>query len=116
MVRHHPISLFPNKECNRRNAGGDHTPPPGLVSVAAAVATRGLEGCRMRRNPSPANRSRKAKLVQPFGIIVGDATCQHLPLPGVGGNLKTLQLAKHFKGGAFALDLRSGSNVLPSQQ
>ena len=70
----------------------------------------------MRRQPSPADRSGKAKLIQPFGIVVRNAPCQHLPLPGVGGNFKSLQLAKYLKRGALALHLRSQGNMLPAQQ
>ena len=70
----------------------------------------------MGRNPSPANRSGKAKLVKPFGIVVGNATCQYLPLPSIRWNFKSLQLAKHFESCAFALHLRSRRDMLPSQQ
>ena len=69
----------------------------------------------MRGQPSPAHRSGQAKLVEPLGIVVGDATRQHLTLPRVSWNFESLQLAKNFQRRALALNLRSGRDMLPTQ-
>ncbi len=70
----------------------------------------------MRRQASPADRTGKAKLVEPLGIVVGDAPPQDLPLPGIGRNLKSLQLAQHIERGPFTLDLRFRRDMLPAQK
>ena len=70
----------------------------------------------MRRQPSPADGAGKTKLVEPFGIVVGDAPAQNLPFPGIGGNLKPLQLAQHIQRRAFTLNLRPRRHMLPAQK
>ncbi len=70
----------------------------------------------MRRQASPADCSGEAKLIEPLGIVVGDAAGQNLPLPGVGGNFKSLKLAHDFERGALALNLSSRRHMLPAQE
>ncbi len=41
---------------------------------------------------------------------------QNLPLPGIGWNFKSLQLAQHIERGAFSLHLRSRGYMLPAQK
>ena len=67
----------------------------------------------MRRQSSPADRSGEAKLIEPLGIVIDDAACQHLPLPGVGRNFKSLELAHDFERATLARDLSSRRHMLP---
>ena len=70
----------------------------------------------MRRQSSPTHGSGQTKLVEPLGIVVGNPTGQNLPLPGIGWNLKTLQLPQYIESGPFSLNLRSLGNMLPEQE
>ena len=67
----------------------------------------------MRRQPSPADYAGQAKLVQPLGVVIRDASGKDLPLPGIRRNFKSLQLTKDVEQGALALDLGSGRDMLP---
>ncbi len=59
----------------------------------------------MRREPSPAHRTGEAELVEPLGIVIGDASGKDVSLPGIGGNFKTLQLTKNFQRPSLADEL-----------
>ncbi len=39
-----------------------------------------------------------------------------MPLPGIGGNFKSLELANHVQSGAFTYNLCTRRDVLPAQQ
>ncbi len=106
-ARSHPVGLFAHEECDRRHAGRNHAPFP-----SRGVIERG----RMRRKPSPADGAGQAELVEPGGIVVGDAPGENLPLPGIGGNFESLQLPQHIQRGAFARHLRCWRDMLPAQQ
>ena len=100
MLGRHPVGFFANEESDGRDAGGNH---------AALAFGRIFERCRMRRETSPAHGSGEAKLVEPFGIVVGDAPRQHLPLPCIRRNFKALQLPHHFERAALAAHLRTAA-------
>ncbi len=70
----------------------------------------------MRRQPSPAHRPGQTQLVKPLGIVIGHAPGQNLPLPGVRGDLKPLQLVQDLQRAALSHDLGSSSDVLPPHQ
>src|ERR1700746_3840205 len=107
MLGRHPIGFFANEERHGRNTGRNHSP---------LALARVREGCGMRRKASPTHGTGKAKLVKPFRVVVCDSARENLPLPGVGGAFKTLQLAKNFQGSTFARDLRAGRDVLPAKK
>ena len=50
------------------------------------------------------------------GIVVRDSAGENEALPGIGGNLESLQLAKDFERAMLAAHLRAGSDMLPAQQ
>src|SRR6202035_768162 len=75
-----------------------------------------IEGGGMRRQPPPADSAGKTKLIEPLGIIVDDAPAQNMPLPGVGRDLESLQLAEHIQRGPFTLNLRPHRHMLPAQK
>ena len=56
----------------------------------------------MRREPPPSNGAREAKLIEFFGIVIGDTARENLPFPGICRRLKPLQLAHAFKQAALA--------------
>src|SRR5215469_4863401 len=70
----------------------------------------------MRGQTSPAHGAGEEKLIEPLGIVVRYAPAQYLPLPGIGGNFKTLQLPQHLKRCALASDLGPGRDMLPAQE
>ena len=70
----------------------------------------------MRREPSPADRSRQAKLIQMRRIVIRDSPSENKALPRTRRNFETLQLAQHFERSMLAPYLRSRSNMLPAQQ
>src|SRR5207249_4906058 len=107
VVRRHPVRIFADEESDRGYAGRNHP--------ATTVSIRSLECRRMRRQPSPSDRTGEAELIKPLGIVIGNTMREYVTLPGVSGNFKTLQLADNFESGAFALQLGSGRNVLPAQ-
>ena len=106
-MRSHPIGFFAHEECNWSHAGRNHPPLAG---------SRIVKRSGMRRQPSPTDRSGKAELVQPLGIVVRNASAENVPLPGTGGNFKSLQLSQHVERGAFSLHLTPGRDMLPAQQ
>ena len=117
MPRRHPVGIFPYKEGDGRNAGGNHAPLPRSRGTRFKLGFRGLRRIqrrRMRRQPSPTHCPGETKLIQPFGIVVHDAARQHLPLPRIRRNLKALQLPQHFERAALARDLRSRRHMLPA--
>src|SRR5690348_14024765 len=109
-MRSHPVGFFAHKESNWSNTCRDDPAPTGLTIAI------GFNGCGMRRQAAPTHSARQAKLVKPRRIVIGDATVEHLPLPCIRGNFKSLELTQHFKRGTLALLLRSGGQILPAQQ
>ncbi len=103
----HPVGFFAHEKRDWSHAGRNHAP----FSRRGVIKSRG-----MRRQPSPTDRAGKTKLIEPLGIVIDNPTTQDLPLPGIGGNLKSLQLAQHLERGAFPLNLRSRCDVLPAQK
>jgi len=61
----------------------------------------------VRRQTAPTHRAGQAKLIEPLRIVVHNAAGEDLPLPGIGGNLKSLQLLENFQRAAFPDNLRS---------
>src|SRR5262245_31397900 len=70
----------------------------------------------MRRYPAPADRPSQAKLVEYFGVVVGDSSAEDLALPGIGWSLEALHLLKDLERPAFPQKLRGGCDVLPPQE
>ena len=94
VVRAHPVGFLAHEECDRGHAGWNHP---------AFSSSRILKRRRMGRQAAPAHSSRQAKLIKPLGIIVRNAPAQNLPLPGIGGDFKSLQLSQHIERRALAL-------------
>ena len=88
-----------------------------LVGMTRRLPAAGiLKRRRMRRQPSPADRTGETKLVEPFRIVVGNAPRQNLPLPGVGGNFESLATAAGHRAWRARPAPVSRRNMLPAQQ
>ena len=79
----------------------------GITRRLPAAVSSSVAGCGDK--PSPTYGTGKAKLIEPFGIVIRNAAAQNVPFPGAGGNLESLQLPQHIEGGAFSLHLAPGA-------
>src|SRR5258708_38087758 len=107
MARDHPVGVVAGEKSNGGYAGGDH---------AAFALGRIFERGWMRREASPADCAGQAELIEPLGIVVGDAAAQDFWLPGVGRDFEALQLVEDFAQGALTGALCIVSYVLPPQE
>ena len=75
-----------------------------------------VQGGRVWRNPSPADRARQTELVENLRVVIRDSARQDLRLPGTGRNFEALQLPDDFEQPALAPRLRARREVLPVEQ
>ena len=107
VARNHPVRIFANEKCQRRDARRDH---------AANRIARFAERRRMRREAPPADRAGEAKIIENFGIVIGNAAREDLRFPGIRGRFEALKLLEDFERAVFAEQPRIRRHVLPAQQ
>src|SRR5690348_11664164 len=103
----HPIRYFANEERDGSDARRHDT----TISSSSR-----FECCRMWREPAPTDSAGKAQTIEMGRVVFAHTLPQDLPLPSIRGNLESLKLAQYFQQTAFAVELCSRSDVLPSWQ
>src|SRR5579863_7738859 len=111
-----PVRLFSHEERDRSYAGWNDAPLPSGARSVRSTRPAGIQRRRVRRQSSPTDRSRQAKLIQPLRIVIRNPPRQNLPLPSIRRNLESLQLLQNFQRASFTRCLRPRSHMLPSQQ
>src|SRR5580698_9241537 len=107
VAQNHPVCVFPDEKCERRDAGWDDATNGSIVLT---------QSCRMGGETAPADRSGEAKTVEDVWIVVRDAARENLLLPRTCRRFESLQLLQRFERAALAEQLRSRRDVLPAQQ
>ncbi len=107
VARDHPVRVFADEKCKRRDAGGNDAANGSVV-----LAQRG----RMRREAAPADRAGEAELIENVRIVVRDAARENLLFPGSCRRFESLQLLQRFERAALAEQARLRRDVLPAEQ
>src|SRR5260370_25044621 len=108
-MRTKPVGILAHKKSNRRDSRWNHSPP-------ILIGSRRFKSRRMRQRTAGSDRAWQAQLIEVRRIVVGDSACQHKTFPRARRNLKTLQLANHFKSAVLSPNLCARSDVLPAQK
>src|SRR5208282_4787884 len=124
MMRPHPVRILAHKEGDWRDTRGNHAAHlagsgntcPLSVAVTIIIGVRCFERCWMRRQSAPTHNTAQAELIEMRRIVIRDSAAKDEALPGIRGNLESLQLAKDLERAMLAAHLRAGSDMLPAQQ
>ena len=108
-----PLGGLTDVERNRCGIGGNHAPRTGCA-ISVRLALR--EPCGMRRDASPANRSRETELVEPAWIVVGHARRQQRAFPLNRRCLKSFELTQGCQNAVFSGQLGLRRKMLPAQK
>ena len=95
------LDAAPRQERDGRRANGR----------SASIA---IEGARLE--PGPHEAARATVLVQPFGLVLGDARGQDVRLPRARRGFVALELSEHGRHGIRSLHARIGQHPLPLEQ
>ena len=102
-----PVGGLADVEGDGRGVGGDHAAGRGAVAVRPGG---------VRRDAAPADGAGEAKLVEPAGIVVGDAGGQQGALPLDGRGFEAFELVQGGEHALFAGELRLRREMLPAEQ
>src|ERR1700689_4610143 len=105
VARNHPVCVFPDEKCERRDAGWDDATNRSIVLT---------QSCRMGGETAPADGSGEAKTVEDVRIVVGAEAGENLLLPRTCRGFASLQLLQRFERAALAEQLRFRRDVLPA--